>query len=76
MLPDSLSAVYTFFTAQHPSRSLGTFAILAQIEHARRAGLEFVYLGFWLDGHPKMHYKQTFRPIQMLVDRDWQDFAQ
>ena len=76
VLPDSLSAVYTFFTAQHPSRSLGTFAILAQIEHARRAGLEFVYLGFWLDGHPKMHYKQTFRPIQMLVDRDWQDFAQ
>jgi len=75
VLSDSLSAVYTYFSADHAARSLGTFAILAQIEHARREGLEYLYLGFWLDGHPKMNYKQTFRPLQLLVDRDWRDFA-
>jgi len=75
VMPDSLSAVYTFFATQHAARSLGTFAILAQIEHARREGLQFLYLGFWLDGHPKMHYKQSFRPLQILLDGSWQDFA-
>ena len=75
VLPDSLSAVYTFFAAEHSARSLGTFAILSQIEHARREGLEFLYLGFWLDGHPKMHYKKAFRPLEYLAGRDWQSFA-
>ena len=75
VMPDSLSAVYTFFATQHAARSLGTFAILAQIEHARREGLQFLYLGFWLDGHPKMHYKQSFRPLQILLDGSWQDFS-
>ncbi len=75
VLPDSLSAVYTFYSADHAPRSLGTFSILAQIEYARREGLKHHYLGFWLDGHPKMQYKQTFRPLEVLVGRDWQDFA-
>lgn len=75
VLPDSLSAVYTFFAPEQAARSLGTFAILTQIEHARREGLEFLYLGFWLDGHRKMHYKQSFRPLQLLVGREWRDFA-
>jgi arginine-tRNA-protein transferase len=71
LLPGSLSAVYTFFSPEHAARSLGTFAILAQIEHARREGLEFLYLGFWLDGHPKMQYKQSFSPLEVLVGREW-----
>ena len=70
-LPTSLSAVYTFFSPEHASRSLGTFAILSQIEYARREGLPFLYLGFWIDSHPKMHYKQGFRPLEMLVGREW-----
>jgi arginine-tRNA-protein transferase len=71
VLPDALSAVYTFFEPQHAGRSLGTFAILSQIEHARREGREFVYLGFWLKDHPKMHYKQNFRPLETLDGKDW-----
>lgn len=74
VLPESLSAVYTFFDPAQSARSLGTFAILAQIEHARREGLQFLYLGFWIEGHRKMHYKQSFRPMQLLVGREWQDF--
>lgn len=75
VLPDALSAVYTFFAPAHAARSLGTFAILSQIEHARGQGLDFLYLGFWLDGHPKMDYKKSFRALQSLAGRDWQDFA-
>lgn len=74
-LPDSLSAVYTFFAPEQAARSLGTFAILSQIEQARRERRDFLYLGFWLEGHPKMDYKRSFRPLEYLVDRQWRSFA-
>ena len=75
VLADSLSAVYTFFAPDQAARSLGTFAILAQIEHARERGLEFLYLGFWLEGHPKMDYKKGFHPLEFLDGREWKRFA-
>ena len=74
-LPDSLSAVYTFFAPEQAARSLGTFAILSQIEQARRERRDFLYLGFWLEGHPKMDYKRSFRPLEYLADRQWRSFA-
>jgi arginine-tRNA-protein transferase len=75
VLPDALSAVYTFFAPAQAARSLGTFAILSQVNHAREQGLDYLYLGFWLDRHPKMDYKKSFQPLQCLAGRDWQDFA-
>lgn len=68
----SLSAVYTFYCPSHASRSLGVFCILQQIEHARRLGLRHLYLGYWIPGHPKMHYKSRFRPIEVLRAGRWQ----
>ena len=73
VLPDSLSAVYTFYAPEEAARSLGTFAILTQVEHARQLGLQSVYLGFWLDGHPKMDYKRNYRPLERLDGREWID---
>ncbi len=72
VLPTSLSAVYTFFEPAQARRGLGSFAILSQIAQARRLGLAHVYLGFWLDGHPKMDYKRRFRPLQWFDGREWQ----
>lgn len=66
-----LSAVYTFFDPAAAARSLGTFAILAQIELARQRGLPFLYLGFWIEGHRKMDYKSRFRPLQVLDALGW-----
>ena len=69
-----LSAVYTFFDPTLPQRSLGVFAILKQIEFCRQLGLPHLYLGFWLDGHPKMAYKAGYRAQQRLArDGTWQD---
>jgi arginine-tRNA-protein transferase len=68
---DALSAVYTWFDPDASQRSLGTFAILTEVELARREGRGFVYLGFWIEDHPKMHYKQQYRPLEVLVGRDW-----
>jgi arginine-tRNA-protein transferase len=66
-----LSAVYTFFDPAEEARSLGTFAILSQIRIARHQGLAHVYLGFWIEGHPKMQYKARYRPLEVLRDGIW-----
>jgi len=68
---NGLSAVYTFFDPDEHARSLGTFAILQQVALAKRRGLPWVYLGFWIEGHPKMDYKRRFRPLQVRGTSGW-----
>jgi arginine-tRNA-protein transferase len=75
VLPQALSAVYTFFDPDAPARSLGTFAVLQQIALARREGLPYLYLGFWIESHPKMRYKANFRPLQLLDGGEWRTFT-
>ena len=75
VLPDALSAVYTFFDPDERARGLGTLAILRQIEHARSNGLEFLYLGYWIAGHPKMDYKARFKPLQQLDGAEWKNMT-
>jgi arginine-tRNA-protein transferase len=71
LLDDALSAVYTFYDPDCNKRSLGTFAILLEIREAVRLGLNWVYLGYWIEGCTKMNYKNQFRPIEYLQDNIW-----
>ena len=71
VLPQGLSAVYTFYDPDQADRSLGTLAILRQIEWARSQHLAHLYLGYWIEGHPKMDYKARFRPLERLRDGQW-----
>jgi len=68
---DALSAVYTFFDPDLPDRSLGTLALLRQIEWARRDQRSHLYLGYWIAGHDKMDYKRRFRPLEAFDGRRW-----
>ena len=67
----SLSAVYTWFDPAEAARGLGTLAILRQIDHGRARGLQHLYLGYWIAGHPKMDYKRRFTPLEVLEDGQW-----
>lgn len=71
-LSDGLSAVYTFYDTRERRRGLGTYAILWEIEAARRAGLPWVYLGYWIAGCDKMDYKIRFRPLEAYRQGRWQ----
>ena len=71
MLDEGLSAIYTVFDPAYESRSLGTFAVLWQIEEAKRLGLPHLYLGYWIEECRKMNYKTRFRPIEALRDGQW-----
>jgi hypothetical protein len=73
-LPGALSAVYTFFDPGLSERAPGTYAILCQIEEARRLGLEHLYLGYWIGACPKMSYKDRFRPLEAWTDEGWRRY--
>lgn len=73
-LGDGLSAVYTFFDPEQARRAPGTFAVLLQIEQARRLGLSYLYLGYWIAASRKMAYKTDFRPIETWDGQRWRCF--
>ncbi|MBI3714817.1 MAG: arginyltransferase [Betaproteobacteria bacterium] len=70
-LADGLSSVYTYYDAHQPAMSLGTYSILWQIAEAKRRGLPYLYLGYWIAESRKMSYKVQFQPMEGLVRGSW-----
>ncbi len=68
---NGLSAVYSFFAPDLQSRSLGSHMILWLVEQARIQSLDYVYLGYWVDGSPKMAYKANYRPLEVRAPEGW-----
>jgi arginine-tRNA-protein transferase len=71
VLPNALSAIYTFFDPNEEARSLGTFAILWQLKYCVNENLKFLYLGYYIKDSKKMSYKNKFRPYQVYKNDDW-----
>ena len=71
IMEDGLSMIYSFFNPAYNSRSLGTFMVLDHIERARKMGLPFLYLGYWVSGSSKMNYKSRFSPQERLDATGW-----
>ena len=71
-LGDGISMVYSFFEPEYENRSLGTFMILETLAHAKRMGLTYLYLGYWIEGSRKMNYKARFAPQERLSSRGWE----
>jgi arginine-tRNA-protein transferase len=71
VLGDGLSMVYSCYEPAAADRSLGTLMILDHIARARRMGLAYVYLGYWVRGSRKMDYKSRFLPQERLMAEGW-----
>lgn len=69
---DGLSMVYSFYDPTLQDLSLGTYAILDHIAIAREAGLDYVYLGYWVPGSRKMGYKAGFSALEIFKAGQWQ----
>jgi leucyl-tRNA---protein transferase len=71
VLTDGMSSVYTFYDPAVLQASYGTYNILWQIAEAKRQGLQYVYLGYWIASSRKMSYKANFQPIEGLQRGKW-----
>lgn len=71
----SFSAVYTHFDPHAMRYSLGTYALLRQIEYTIETGRKYLYLGMYVADNSHLNYKARFRPQQRLVDGQWRDIA-
>jgi arginyl-tRNA--protein-N-Asp/Glu arginylyltransferase len=71
VLPDALSAIYTYFDPLESPRSLGTLAVLFQISLAQQLGMGYLYLGYWIKDCQKMSYKTNYRPLELLQENTW-----
>ncbi|KWV90391.1 arginyltransferase [Erythrobacter sp. YT30] len=70
---DGLSMIYSFYDPSHEGRAgLGNFIILDHIRRAAHDRLPYVYLGYWVDGSPRMQYKVRYRPLEKLTREGWQ----
>jgi len=69
---DGISAVYTFYETADPKASFGTYNVLWQIEWAKTLDFPYLYLGYWIRESKKMAYKQNYKPLEMLIDGEWQ----
>ena len=70
-LSDGISMVYSFYEPEAARRGLGTYMILDHIDYARRLGVPYLYLGYWIQGSPKMNYKKRFQPQEQLTGNGW-----
>lgn len=71
IMEHALSAVYTFFDPAYAHKSLGRFAVLLQIEEARKQGLSSLYLGYWIEDCKKMSYKDEYQPLEYYRNNGW-----
>jgi leucyl-tRNA---protein transferase len=67
--PRACSAAFFFHDPEYARLSLGTANVLALIEDARAAGRRYLYLGYRVEGCASLHYKASFRPHELLVER-------
>lgn len=70
---DGLSMIYSFYDPDIEDRAgLGNFIILDHIRRAADQGLDYVYLGYWVEGSERMQYKVRYRPLERLNRGGWE----
>ncbi len=79
ILDDGISSIYFFYDPDYNRLSLGIYSLMYQIKLANTLDLDWIYLGYWVDGCKAFAYKPSFQPQEILdgfppIDEvsDWQ----
>ena len=70
-LEGSISMVYSFYSEIFLKNSLGKYVILDHFRLAKDFNMDYVYLGYWVEGSSKMEYKNSFNSSEILIDNKW-----
>lgn len=65
-VPGAVSLVYCYYHPGWRDQSLGTFSILNQLLWAKSAGLDYAYLGYWVEGCQSLSYKSRYVPHEIM----------
>jgi len=68
---NGLSSNYFYYDCACLARRPGIFGALKEIELAGRLGKQYYYLGYYMEKKPKMAYKGSFTPHQLLIEGEW-----
>jgi len=66
ILDDGISSIYFYHDPDYAHLSLGIFSLLYQIGLAQYNNLDYIYLGYWVDGCKSFAYKTDLKPQQIL----------
>lgn len=69
------NAVYFYFDPDESRRSLGTFNIVSLVEFCRARGIDYLYLGYYIQDVAAMSYKISFKPYFLLQDGGWRQYG-
>lgn len=70
----AMSAVYTCYDPAFSGLSIGTYSILKQLSLCLNEGLDYLYLGLYIESSSKMAYKAAFLPHERRIDGEWRRF--
>uniref|UniRef100_W6NNZ4 Arginyl-tRNA--protein transferase 1 n=1 Tax=Haemonchus contortus TaxID=6289 RepID=W6NNZ4_HAECO len=77
ILPRCVSSKYLYYDPDYSFLSLGTYTALREIAFTRfvmrhRPETKYYYMGYYISTCPKMRYKGSFHPSELLCDRTFQ----
>ncbi len=68
---DAWSSVYCYYDPARPRRSLGTWSVLSELRACKALGVEWYYLGYFVEGARTMAYKARFLPCEVRIGGRW-----
>lgn len=65
-LDNGISSIYFYYDPDFEKYSLGRLSIYEQIRLAKEYGLEWIYLGYYVENCQSLKYKALYTPYQLL----------
>jgi len=77
LLLSGLSSVYLIYDPDFKHLALGKYTALREIQYCLETGLQYYYMGFYIQDCEKMKYKAGYCPSELLCPTTltWHDFS-
>jgi arginine-tRNA-protein transferase len=69
ILPNGISSIYFYYDPDFSKFNLGKLSLYYQIIMAKERGLDWIYLGYYVQGCPSLEYKAEYKPFLTLQGR-------
>ncbi|MEA3521494.1 MAG: arginyltransferase [Campylobacterota bacterium] len=73
ILDNGISSIYFYYDPDYQKFSLGKYSIYQQIEYAKKLGLSWIYLGYYVQECQSLSYKSRYKPYHTLQGRPHED---